>query len=152
MKAPLAWVLFQIDEVSLLEWWIDLRLWIGLVWGFQDLGFLRKCIFPLRSSLCKNWIKLRRNMYFMTFICLSLHKTKHGKIVSSPNDSFMNLLTTIRCYRKMISITVWWKPFQYAFREHSHMTSDVLGVFLTYLPTYLPTHPNQIHASLNQPI
>ena len=22
--------------------------------------------------------------------------------------------------------------------EHSHMTSDVLGAFLTYLPTYLP--------------
>ena len=22
--------------------------------------------------------------------------------------------------------------------EHSHMTSDVLGVFLTYVPTYLP--------------
>ena len=26
-----------------------------------------------------------------------------------------------------------------AVREHSHMTSNVLGVFLTYLPKYLPT-------------
>ena len=103
----------------------SIRIWIGLVWGFQTLGFLGKThfsfwgfnaffLYPLLDLLCASYGAILYDFHMPFF---SKNKNTAKNMLTK---IYIHELTYLLQYYaiekvKMISITVWSEPFQYAF-------------------------------------
>ena len=133
-------------------------IWKIFIQEFQNRAyFLTYVIFQFSKFSLKlstyRWDTLYKIVIFRPQKCIIPQKILRKIDIQSLNNVWG--LFSYKKINKKNRITPWVKIFQgifakgarplFSLREHSHMTSDVFGVFLTYLPTlirYFTTYSN----------